>query len=53
MSLRLQNIEQVPAETARVARAAFPKGTFCMRLRDELGSIFHGVLFAPLYSNTG
>jgi transposase len=53
MSLRLQKIEQVPAETARVARAAFPKGTLCMRLRDELGSIFHDAMFAPLYSNTG
>jgi len=28
---------QVPADTARVARKAFRKGTLAMRARDELG----------------
>src|SRR5918994_4751282 len=53
MSLRPQSLELVPAETIRVARAAFPKGTLCMRLRDELGSLFQDAAFASLYSHTG
>ena len=35
MSLRPDPIGEIPAETARVARAAFPKGTLAMRLREE------------------
>lgn len=35
MSLHVQPVGQVRAETARVARAAFPKGTVATRLRDE------------------
>jgi transposase len=53
MSLRPQSLELVPAETIRVARAAFSKGTLCMRLRDELGSLFQDAAFASLYSHTG
>jgi transposase len=34
MSLRLEPIGDIPAETAGVARAAFPKGTVVTRLRD-------------------
>jgi len=30
----------IPEDTARVARAAFPKGTPYLMLRDELGVIF-------------
>ena len=37
MSLRPQTIPPVPDNTATVARAAFPKGTAVLRLRDELG----------------
>ena len=45
----------VPAETARIARAAFPKGNSYLRLRDELGSLYTdealaaGVFGAPSY----
>lgn len=35
--LRPMLIEPVPHETARVARAAFPKGHRHLRLADELG----------------
>ena len=31
---------QVPEQTARVAKAAFPKGTLCLQIYDELGTIF-------------
>ena len=40
MSLHTQPTESVPAETARVARAAFPGGNPYLALRDELGTIF-------------
>ena len=35
MSLRPQAIDVVPDETARVARAAFPKGNAYLRMHDE------------------
>jgi hypothetical protein len=49
MSLRPPLTEQIPDETVRIARAAFPKGTLCIRLRDELGPIFQDAMFASLY----
>ena len=39
MSLRPEPIGAIPAETARVARAAFPKGRLVMRLRDEFRAL--------------
>lgn len=53
MSLQLQPIGPVPEETARVARAAFPKGNVYMRLRDELGSLYEDASFAPLFHTRG
>jgi len=38
MSLRPEPIGSIPAETVRVARAAFPKGTVVTRLRDEFSA---------------
>jgi transposase len=46
-------IPEVPEETARVARAAFPKGNVYLQMRDELGSIFQDDAFADLYSSEG
>ena len=40
----------VPEHTARVARAAFPKGSLCLRLYDELGTIFRDHDFADLFA---
>src|SRR5215213_5781562 len=40
MSLRPEPIAEIPAETARVARAAFPKGTIVTRLRDEFRTLY-------------
>ena len=40
MSLHPQPIGEVPAETARVSRAAFPKGTLVTRLRDEFSALY-------------
>jgi transposase len=43
----------VPERTASVARAAFPKGSLCIRIFDELGTIFQDQDFADLYSQHG
>ena len=53
MSLKPSPIQQVPEETARVARAAFPKGNIYLRLRDELGSVFADEDFADLFPVRG
>jgi transposase len=44
---------QIPAQTAAVARAAFPKGTLATRLADSLGVLYEDTDFAALYSATG
>lgn len=53
MSLRPTEPEPIPADTARVARAAFPKGTAVMHLRDQLGPIYEDQTFAGLFSRRG
>ena len=53
MSLKPQTIPPVPDQNATVARAAFPKGTVVLRLRDELGTIYQDDLFAALYPKRG
>ena len=45
MSLHPQPIDPIPEETARVARAAFPKGNPYMRMRDELGVFYQDEAF--------
>jgi len=53
MSLRPHVLAPVPEETARVARAAFPKGNPYLTLRDALGTIFQDDDFTDLYSHEG
>lgn len=53
MSLNPRPIQPVPAEPARVARAAFPKGTVYLKLRDQLGPIFSAADFAALFPQEG
>ena len=53
MSIQTQPIGPIPAETERVARAAFPKGTRAMQLRDRLGAIYDNARFAPLFGARG
>lgn len=43
----------VPEDTARIARAAFPKGNPYLRVRDELGPIYEDRAFADLFSTRG
>jgi len=53
MSLHPHVIAPVPDETARVARAAFPKGNPYLLLRDTLGTIFRDDDFAPCFPLDG
>ncbi|MFD0317197.1 IS1182 family transposase [Streptomyces flavalbus] len=53
MSLRPKGPGEIPAETVRVARAAFPKGSLAIRVRDELGPMFHDEDFADLFASRG
>src|SRR5260221_4567071 len=53
MTLFPQAIGSIPEETARIARAANPKGTLAMWLRDELGAIYTDAEFADLYPQRG
>jgi transposase len=53
MSLHSHPISAVPADTARVAQAAFPKGNLYMILRDELGTLYMDEDFADLFPTHG
>src|SRR3712207_2552690 len=53
MSLRPEPIGEIPPETVRVARAAFPKGTVATRLRDEFGGLYRDEDFRRLYPGLG
>lgn len=53
MSLKPSVIEAVPAETARIARSAFPKGNIYLSMRDELGVLFEDTDFAGLFPRRG
>src|SRR5215212_4844944 len=54
MSLRLQPlVPSVPDDTARIARAAFPRGNPYVLLRNRLGPVFDDAGFADLYPRRG
>jgi len=53
MSLHPEPIGEVPAETARVSRAAFPKGTLVTRLRDEFSALYQDEDFRRFYPARG
>src|ERR1700682_2137293 len=53
MSFQPQAIGPVPEETARIARAAYPKGTIYLQLRDTLGTIYEDEQFADLFPSRG
>lgn len=44
---------EIPAETVRVARAAFPMGSLAIRVRDELGLLFTDEEFVDLFPVRG
>jgi transposase len=53
MSMHPRPIGLVPEDTARVARAAFPKGNLYMQMRDVLGTIYHDKDFSELFEVRG
>lgn len=53
MSMRQEPIGPVPEETVRVARAAFPKGSTYMQMRDVLGAIYEDGDFSELFAVRG
>jgi transposase len=53
MSLHPHAIGPVPDETARIARAAFPRGNPYLQLRDVLGSLYADEDFADLFPRRG
>src|SRR5262245_3296050 len=53
MSLHPHRIAPVPADTARVARAAFPKGHPSLTFREALATIFQDEDFASVHVHTG
>src|SRR5919199_4545848 len=53
MSLRPAPIGEIPSETVRVARAAFPKGTVVTRLRDDFSELYRDEDFSRFYPARG
>ena len=53
MSLHPEPIGEIPAETVRVARAAFPKGNVVTRLRDEFSILYQDEDFRRFYPSRG
>lgn len=53
MSLHPQAEYPIPEETRRIAHAAFPKGTLCIRITDTLGSVYRDAEFSDLFPRRG
>src|SRR5437763_1343962 len=53
MCLKPETIDSIPEETARIARAAYPKGNIYLQLRDTFGSIYQDEQFEDLYPRRG
>ena len=53
MSLHPRPDFAIPEETRRIARAAFPKGTLCLRIADELGCPYRDDEFTELFPTRG
>ena len=53
MSLQPRTAFEIPEETQRVARAAFPQSTLCLRIADALGPVYGDERFADLFPRRG
>jgi len=53
MSLWPREPREIPAATARLARAVLPDGSLCIRMRDVLGVLFEDENFACLFASRG
>lgn len=48
-----RELPRIPEQTVLVARAAFPKGSLAMAVRDELGEVFTDEQFAAAFAVRG
>lgn len=53
MSLANRSLPPIPQETVRIARAAFPKGTFALHLRDLFPTLYTDAAVHDLYPPQG
>ncbi|ANZ13636.1 hypothetical protein SNOUR_01580 [Streptomyces noursei ATCC 11455] len=53
MSLRVKGLPEIPEQTVVVARAAFPKGSLAMRVRDRLAEVFADEPFTGAFGVRG
>jgi len=53
MSMHPQELEPIPEQTRLIALACFPKKSLIMRLRDELGAIYHDETYRHLFAKRG
>jgi hypothetical protein len=53
MSLKPIDLTPIPGETARIAKAAFPKGNIYLKLPDELGALYQDEIFSDLFHRAG
>jgi transposase len=53
MSLHPQPPFAIPQATQRVAHTAFPKGTLCRRIADQLGDLYRDDQFAEVFPTRG
>lgn len=51
--MKPEPIDLIPEETARIARAAYPKGNIYLQLRDAFGTIYQDEQFVELYPRRG
>jgi len=51
--LKPTKLSKIPATTKRIAKAAFPKGSTVMELRDAFGSLYEDSDFAALFPHDG
>ncbi len=53
MSLKIQCPPPIPTQTARVAKAEFPKGNVYLKMRDEFELFYQDEQFAQRFPNNG
>ncbi len=51
--LQPHGLREIPAETKKVAAAAFPNGSLVMTMRDELGTVYSDEQFQDLFPERG
>jgi transposase len=53
VSMRPQSVPRIPEQTVAVARAAFPRGSLAISVRDELAAVFTDDQFAGAFGARG